>query len=221
MADARGHLKASRQLSTDPRIPLPYGRCLLGLASLARDEQNTEEAWELAHESLGVLFEYGDRIGAATALEAIADVAVELGDSDLALRLLGASESFHQETGIVRFPLEAERLDRARTAAAAALDERDAAACWESGRSLALEEAVAHARRGRGKRGRPQTGWGSLTPAERDVVRLVAEGRSNAEIGERLFISLNTVKTHLTHVYAKVDVDRRADLAAQAARRGL
>lgn len=221
VADARGHLEASRQLSTDPRIPLPYGRCLLGLASLARDEQNTEEAWELAHESLGVLFEYGDRIGAATALEAISDVAVELGDPDLALRLLGASESFHQETGIVRFPLEAERLDRARTAAAAGLDERDAAACWESGRSLALEEAVAHARRGRGKRGRPQTGWGSLTPAERDVVRLVAEGRSNAEIGARLFISLNTVKTHLTHVYAKVDVDGRADLAAQVARRGL
>jgi DNA-binding CsgD family transcriptional regulator len=57
------------------------------------------------------------------------------------------------------------------------------------------------------------------SPVERDVVRLVAEGHSNAEIGQRLFISVNTVKKHLSHVYAKLDVDGRADLAAQVARR--
>ncbi len=38
-------------------------------------------------------------------------------------------------------------------------------------------------------------------------MRLVAEGHTNAEIGERLFISVNTVKKHLSHVYAKVDVE--------------
>jgi DNA-binding CsgD family transcriptional regulator len=54
---------------------------------------------------------------------------------------------------------------------------------------------------------------------ERDVVRLVAEGRTNAEIGQRLFISANTVKKHLTHVYAKLDVNGRTDLAAEVARR--
>ena len=70
-----------------------------------------------------------------------------------------------------------------------------------------------------GERGRLRFGWESLTPAERDVVGLVAEGHTNAEIGERLFISVNTVKKHLSHVYAKVDVDGRADLAAQFARR--
>ena len=56
---------------------------------------------------------------------------------------------------------------------------------------------------------------------ERDVVRLVAAGHSNAEIGQRLFISVNTVKKHLSRVYVKVDVDGRAGLAAQAARREL
>jgi DNA-binding CsgD family transcriptional regulator len=52
-------------------------------------------------------------------------------------------------------------------------------------------------------------------------VRLVAEGHTNAEIGQRLFISVNTVKKYLSRVYAKVDVDGRADLAAQVARRDL
>jgi DNA-binding CsgD family transcriptional regulator len=61
----------------------------------------------------------------------------------------------------------------------------------------------------------------SLTPVERDVVRLVAEGHTNAEFGRRLFISVNTVKKHLSRVYTKVDVDGRADIAAQVARRDL
>ena len=52
-------------------------------------------------------------------------------------------------------------------------------------------------------------------------MRLVAEGHTNAEIGQRLFICVNTVKKHLSHVYTKVDVDARADLAAEVARRDL
>jgi DNA-binding CsgD family transcriptional regulator len=75
--------------------------------------------------------------------------------------------------------------------------------------------------RGRGDRQRPKIGWASLTPVERDLVRLLAQGHTNAEIGERLFLSVNTVKKYLSRVYAKVDVDRRADLAAEVARRDL
>ena len=91
----------------------------------------------------------------------------------------------------------------------------------EAGGELSLAEAVAYARRGRGERQRPRVGWASLTPTERDVVGLVAQGHTNAEIGRRLFMSVNTVKKHLSRVYAKVDVDGRADLAAEVARRGL
>jgi DNA-binding CsgD family transcriptional regulator len=117
--------------------------------------------------------------------------------------------------------LQAGRFKRTRDAARAALEPANGAACWDGGGNLSLADAVAYARRGRGARQRPQVGWASLTPAERDVVRLVAEGRTNAEIGERLFISVNTVKKHLSHVYGKLDVDGRADLAAQVARRNV
>jgi DNA-binding CsgD family transcriptional regulator len=47
---------------------------------------------------------------------------------------------------------------------------------------------------------------------------LVAAGLANPEIAERLFISRNTVKTHLGHVYTKLSVSGRAELAAEAAR---
>ena len=85
-----------------------------------------------------------------------------------------------------------------------ALGQDDFDAAWAEGAALSTEEAIAYAQRGRGERKRPTSGWGSLTPMENDVVRLVREGLGNKDIGARLFISPRTVQTHLTHVYAKL-----------------
>jgi len=75
-------------------------------------------------------------------------------------------------------------------------------------------------RRGRrGARRRPRTGWESLTPTERTVVDLVAEGLTNPQIGERLYVSRRTVQTHLASVFAKLGISSRVQLAAEAARR--
>jgi DNA-binding NarL/FixJ family response regulator len=51
------------------------------------------------------------------------------------------------------------------------------------------------------------------------VVELVAAGLPNKEIAQKLFVSLATVKTHLVHVYGKLDLRTRAELAAEAVRR--
>jgi DNA-binding CsgD family transcriptional regulator len=75
-------------------------------------------------------------------------------------------------------------------------------------------------RRGsRRARSRSATGWDSLTPTERDAVHLVAEGLPNAEIAKRMYISRYTVETHLKHVYAKLGIPSRTELAAEAVRR--
>lgn len=66
----------------------------------------------------------------------------------------------------------------------------------------------------RGARRRPATGWASLTDTERAVARLVAEGLTNREVGTRLFISPNTVNTHLRHVFQKLGVSSRSGLTA-------
>ena len=111
------------------------------------------------------------------------------------------------------------RLDRARPLLDQALGiyERLGAA-----RDLARAEATlreAGIRRGRrGTRGRPQVGWASLTPAEHAVAGLVAEGLSNPQIGERLYISSRTVQTHLAHMFAKLDIATRAQLAVDVTR---
>jgi DNA-binding NarL/FixJ family response regulator len=53
------------------------------------------------------------------------------------------------------------------------------------------------------------------------VVELVMEGLTNPQIAERLFVSAQTVKTHMKNVFRKLGVSSRAELAAHAARRGL
>jgi DNA-binding NarL/FixJ family response regulator len=59
---------------------------------------------------------------------------------------------------------------------------------------------------------RPQPS-GELTPAERRVAELAADGLANKEIGQALFVSVKTVEGHLSHVYAKLGVRSRAQLA--------
>ncbi|HRI94663.1 MAG TPA: helix-turn-helix transcriptional regulator [Nocardioides sp.] len=66
----------------------------------------------------------------------------------------------------------------------------------------------------RGSRSRPTEGWGSLTATERTVSQLVAEGLTNSAVGRRMYISPHTVNTHLRHVYAKLGVSNRVELAA-------
>ena len=60
-------------------------------------------------------------------------------------------------------------------------------------------------------------GWPSLTEGEWRVVALAAEGHTNAEIADRLYLSRYTVETHLKHVFAKLGLRSRAELAAVAA----
>ncbi|MEA2234689.1 MAG: hypothetical protein QOD83_4505 [Solirubrobacteraceae bacterium] len=77
-------------------------------------------------------------------------------------------------------------------------------------------------RRGRrGSRGRPRIGWESLTSTELRVVALVARGLTNAEVAHRLYVSRHTVETHLSHVFAKLGLASRVELAVQSARRDL
>src|ERR1700747_929093 len=86
----------------------------------------------------------------------------------------------------------------------AALGDKDFESASAEGAALSTEEAIAYAQRGHGERKRPTSGWASLTPTERDIVRLVSEGLANNDIATRLFVSPRTVQAHLTHVYTKL-----------------
>jgi DNA-binding CsgD family transcriptional regulator len=98
------------------------------------------------------------------------------------------------------------RAGRRRTAAAALADARDrfaamGAAHWEERAAEELARAV------------PGRAADELTPAERRIAALVAEGLKNREIGQTLFMSVATVEAHLTRIYRKLDIRSRSELA--------
>jgi LuxR family maltose regulon positive regulatory protein len=61
----------------------------------------------------------------------------------------------------------------------------------------------------------------TLSSRERAVLQLIAQGCSNQEISEQLFISLHTVKTHASHINSKLGVERRTQAVARAKALGL
>jgi DNA-binding CsgD family transcriptional regulator len=65
--------------------------------------------------------------------------------------------------------------------------------------------------------GRPAFGWDSLTDTERRIVELVAQGLSNRQVASQVFLSVHTVAYHLRHVFWKLDVSSRVQLARLAA----
>jgi DNA-binding CsgD family transcriptional regulator len=67
---------------------------------------------------------------------------------------------------------------------------------------------------------KPLTGWAAMTKSELAVAQLVADGLTNREIADRLFISPHTVNSHLRQVFAKLEVNSRVDLTRLATERG-
>jgi len=65
-------------------------------------------------------------------------------------------------------------------------------------------------------RERPATGWAALTPTEQHIADLVVQGLSNPDIAAELFLSRNTVQTHVSHILAKIGIRSRADIIRQA-----
>jgi DNA-binding CsgD family transcriptional regulator len=63
-----------------------------------------------------------------------------------------------------------------------------------------------------GRGPRPATGWQALTATEANVARLVGEGRSNPDIAAELFLSPNTVQTHVSHILAKLGTHSRGEI---------
>jgi DNA-binding CsgD family transcriptional regulator len=169
------------------------------------------DAANAAHEALRLALEQDQQWAIAEAFDDLARIAAAFGERLDSARLVGASDRVREEINWVRGVPDG--------AAISALDIDEAARA--EGMQMSRDEAIAFAARGRGKRRRSTFGWSALTPTELDVVRLVAEGRRNNDIAEKLLMSPATVKTHLTHVFAKLGVSNRAELTAQAVERSL
>jgi len=187
-------------------------------ARVAIAQGEPDQAERDAHDALARAAEVEAYLFIPDILECLAVLAAEAGSHREAARLFGAAHAIRLRIGAVRFKIYAAGYETSVATLRHAMSEKDFESAWAEGAALSTEEAIAYAQRGRGQRKRPTSGWGSLTPAERDVVRLVSEGLGNNDIAIRLFVSPRTVQTHLTHAYTKLGLTSRVQLAQEASR---
>lgn len=225
---ARGELEEARALAgaaleeaRSSKNPVAMGRAALSMAGVLRAAGDLDPAEDAVHEALRNLEQAGAKRDIAAALDVLGGIACLQESWQESVRLLAAAETLRKAAGMKRCEPERRLFEDDMARARAHLDEDLVAQAWEEGAAMSTQEALAYAVRGRGERKRPSSGWKSLTPAELDVVRLVAQGLTNPQIGKRLFISSGTVKNHLSHVFAKLGMSTRAELAAEAVRRQL
>jgi predicted ATPase/class 3 adenylate cyclase/DNA-binding CsgD family transcriptional regulator len=218
---ACGDLVAARRWADDTVAMVPGWHKMLALkarAHIALAQGEPEQAERDAHDALVIAARTHGFLHLPDIVDCLARLAAGDGNHLNAARLFGAADAIRQQIGVVRFAVYQADYEAALVATRAALGEADFDAAWAEGAALSTEEVIAHAQRGRGERKRPNSGWESLTPSERDVVRLVSEGLTNKDIAARLFISPRTVQTHLTHVYTKLGLASRVQLVQEAAR---
>jgi len=218
---ACGELAAARRW-LDEAVSAAKGWWLsAALATRARvhaAEGNFEPAESDAYEALAIATRVDGQLTVPEILECIAGLAGHAGRHREGVRLFSAADSARRRMGMVRFKSFDAEYDASVAALRKAIGHTDFDATWAEGAAMSSDEAIAYALRGRGERRRPSSGWASLTPTELDVVRLVGEGLPNKDIATRLFVSPRTVQSHLRHVYNKLSLTSRVQLAQEAAR---
>jgi DNA-binding CsgD family transcriptional regulator/tetratricopeptide (TPR) repeat protein len=214
--DARTHAAEVIELSRSIDFGYGLAQGLVLQVRLRRLEHELADAEDVAHEALEAAVNISAKTLVVGVLEVLAGIGADLESHHEAARLFGAARAVRDRTGYVRHGFER---DRDIAATRDALGPAEFENAFEEGRALSLDDAVAYARRGRGERKRPSTGWASLSPSETRVVAFVQEGLTNSEIAERLFISPRTVQSHLTHIFTKLGVATRTELAVIATRR--
>jgi len=218
---AAGDIVAARQWA-DQAVSATSGffrmLSLITRARVALAEGDAEAAERDAHAALACGADIEAQVGLPDILDLLGRLASQATSCAEAARLFGAAQALRQRTGEVPYAVYQSEYKAAIATLRDAMDQKAFDTAWAEGAALSTEEAIAYARRGRGERKRPPTGWASLTPAELDVVRLVTEGLGNKDIATRLFISPRTVETHLTHVYTKLGLTSRVQLVQEASR---
>ena len=202
----------------------PISLINLDLAALARGDNG--RAAELLLQSLTLQRKVGNKLRMVECLEVMAGVAGARGQAQRAARLWGAAQAFRMDVG-APLPVDEDVLLEPHLAAARSLVE---AKTWEvactEGRAMTLERAVEYALSEdepephvipTPKR-HPPVGAQSdvLSRREKKVAALVAQGMSNRQIAQELYLSGRTIENHVSKILRKLELASRTEIAAWA-----
>jgi DNA-binding CsgD family transcriptional regulator len=233
---ARRHLAEALDIarSLTSRGGIVYETFNLGLAEYLADAPNAARA--LFAESLDLAGRMGMKANMAYALTGLAMAGRGGADPGWSARLHGAADQALADLGETIEPLEGHLADLDRQRLRAAMGAEAFEDEYAAGRTLDLAGVAYQALRdtrtgGAAQRAgalvsEPDTARSAnalavLTPRELEVLKLVAQGQSNADIAQRLVLSEHTVHRHLANILRKLNLSSRAAAAAWGVRNGL
>jgi predicted ATPase/DNA-binding CsgD family transcriptional regulator len=213
------------------RLGNPWGiGVVLGkLADVAQARGDDGRAAALYRESLDFWQGQGSELITVEILTGLARLTAK-NQPEEAVRLFAATQAVQTKVGLTPAPALRAKNERALASARSALGEEAFAAAWAAGEELPLQRAAAEAQSVTVDAGRPDQAdpdhrhsgsIGELSRRELEVLGLVAEGLTNAQVAERLFLSPRTVNAHLTSIYQKLEVGSRSAAVRIAVDHGL
>src|SRR5260370_1277650 len=153
------------------------------------------------------------------------------------VRVFGAEDALLTPISERGLPDDRKGYDRNVAAIRTQLPEEVYTATWAEGQAMTMEQAIEYALTESAKSDltapRPMAAdlttkpsalkqhFGGLTSREREVARLVAQGKSNRAIADELVVVVSTVEAHITHIFTKLGFSSRAQIAAWTADKGL
>jgi non-specific serine/threonine protein kinase len=208
------------------RWALPF--ILVALGMTATDLGDPARAVACFRESIELAQVRGNLGDVIDGMEGLARLAAVTGQAEPATRLFGATAALRETLGAPMAPSDLSIFEPVLNGLRETLGEDGFVAAWAAGRQLSREEAVAAALAIDASEADPAAPDGARPPTPHDlsqreleVLRLIAAGKSNREIGDLLFISTATAARHVANIYAKLGLDSRAAATAFAHRHDL
>ena len=182
------------------------------LGDVARALGRPEQAAARYGEALRCALEVGDAHAVANGLRAVAGLAADAGRPHEAARLFGAASTLGPGAeALPRLDVDPIRINDLATVQRACSAE-DFSEAWSEGGGMTTNEAVALALAEIDAACRPDRSWELLSEKQQRIAALAAQGLTNGEIGERLYVTEATVKSHLWRAFFKLGITSRRDL---------
>jgi DNA-binding CsgD family transcriptional regulator len=193
------------------------------LATVALERGHFDQAGQLFRLSLRASQTRQDFMAVIECLEGLAGVAGGYGNGARGAALLGAAEAIRQQYSSPVPPPRQDRYQRTLTVVRSALDPDAFDRAWDQGHLMSPDQAVDYALEPDQPpvaKLQPEAAT-ILSKREREVLRLLVEGKTNQEIATALFISPHTVTNHVTSILTKLNLESRTAAATYALRHGL
>jgi non-specific serine/threonine protein kinase len=227
-AKAAGQYEEALALAREHRVDWIVPAILLGLGLAALDLHDYQRAAGLLRESFELGSARGSTFDVIAAMEGLVTLAAAAGHMAQGARLFGAAERLREEIAMPPLPYDIAAMEPVLNALREALGAAGFAAATAGGHTLprqAMEEALAicayPVETSARSAGRQLAARHGLTNRELEVLRLLAAGHNNREIGEMLFISRVTAARHVANIFNKLGVSSRAEATAFAREYGL